>query len=132
MPATNPDGAHSSARKRTLSNKAATNGDPHVERKRRKLDEVPKKRTKTALTKKKPTTLASQKNTKNSKVAKTAPESPSVLVEGTSDNENTDEEMFDPPPSPEIIAIDDEDNVEVPEAPEESAEAELRMFFLFS
>ena len=59
MPDTNPE--TSGPRKRTLSTKAATNGDPNAERKRQKLGEVQKKGMKMPLTKKKPTTTSSKK-----------------------------------------------------------------------
>jgi hypothetical protein len=122
--ATNVDEARSCPRKRTLSTKAATNGDPHAERKRQKLDEVQNKVTKKALTKKGATTRASN-------VATTAPEDPSVTVEETSDKEpgdGDDDELLEdhaPNPDSDFIVIDDDE----PEAPEESAEAELRKFF---
>jgi hypothetical protein len=50
MPATNPKS--SGACKHTLSTKAATNGDPNAERKQQKLEDLQKKVTKTAHTKK--------------------------------------------------------------------------------
>jgi hypothetical protein len=129
MSATNPES--SGARKRTLSTKAATNGDPNAERKRQRLEEEQKKGTKKPLTKKKPTTTASKKKATTKKAAKTAPQRPSVDIEevskptsniGASDDDSADDPDED----------SDEDTVEVLEAPEESAEAQLRMFHLFS
>jgi hypothetical protein len=62
---TSPDNPESSGvhgpRKRILSTKASTNGDPIVERKRKKLEEVQKKGATTTLTKKKPTAAPMKK-----------------------------------------------------------------------
>ena len=127
------EGARSSQapRKRTLSTKSASNGDPHAERKRQKLDKMHKTGTKKALTKNKPTNTTSKKTAATGKVAKMAPEQPSVDVEEVPEMDNSDVDMHDnPAPSPEFIEVDDDEgSVEVPEEPEESAEAELSMFF---
>jgi hypothetical protein len=101
---TNPDNPKSSdihgPRKRTLSTKAATNGDPlaNAERKRQKLDEVQKKTATTALTKKQPTMAPAKKKTTVTKaapavkkqIAPSVPQvrHPSVEVEEVYDEEN--------------------------------------------
>jgi hypothetical protein len=138
MPATNPElsGARSSppSRKRTLSTKAATNGDPNAERKRQKLEAAQKKGMKTTtLTKKKPTTTASKKTPSARKAAKTAPHS-SVDIDPTSDDDSDMHvDAAAAAPDSDIIDVDDvdEDSVEVLEAPEESAEAQMRTYQSF-
>jgi hypothetical protein len=147
MPTTNPIQDHSQApRKRTLSMKAATNGDPNAERKRQKVEATQKKE-KTARTKKKPTTTAPNKITTTKKaaaVAKTAPPRSSVDIEEvnnkadtvTSNGGDDDSDMYtDPNPDSEIpvITIDDDEDIMVPqvEEPEESAEAELSTWHFF-
>ena len=113
--------------------------DPNVEWKRQKLAEVQKKGAKTALTKKRPAMTASNKKNatrKKAAVAKMAPWHPSVDVEDdhdTADDQtsNGDDNMSDDNPAPDTITIDDDEVVEVPEAPEESAEAELSMCVFF-
>ena len=42
-----------------------------------------------------------------------------------------DNNMYDGNPAPDTITIDNDKDVEVPEAPEESAEAELSTCFFF-
>jgi hypothetical protein len=139
MPATNPES--SGARKRTLSTKAATNGDPNAERKRQKLEDLQKKATKTAHTKKAPTPLASKKKAAARKTPKKVPRHPSVDSEEASDkadqtttNGSDDGIYEEAEPGPEVIVIDDGEEtaeVDIPEPPEESAESELRMYLLF-
>ena len=133
MPDTNPE--TSGPRKRTLSTKAATNGDPNAEQKRQKLGEVQKRGAKMPLTKKKPTTTSSKK--KGKKAAKTASRSPSANLEGVSDKPASDFGASDDNTNGRNGESDDsedmdEDTVEVLEAPEESAEDQLGTFHLFS
>ena len=126
-------GAPSTSRKR----KGDTNEDPNAERKRQKLEELQKKKTKTAPTKKKPTTTASKKTVTTKKVAERRPRHPSVDVEEVSDKahhptpDSNDGNTHEDPTSEPIVIDDDEDTVEVVEEPEESAEAELRMCLFF-
>ena len=125
MPATNPE--FSGARKRTLSTRAATNGDAIAERKRQKLEEGNNKGSKTALTQKKVTTASKNATT----TRKAAPKSPSVDVEGSEIDSGDDDTVEGP--VPEIIIIgENEDTTKVLEALGESAEAEMSMFFLLS
>jgi hypothetical protein len=158
MPTTpESSGAHG-PRKRTLSTKAATNGDPIAEKKRKKSEEVQRKGATTALTQKKLTTttkknkIAATKKAASSSSAKQAPRRPSIEIEEVYDEadhhtsvpprnprhileaaDGSDDDMddiMDDEPAPELITIDDDDeDIEVVhEAPEESAEAELRMW----
>ena len=124
MPDTHPE--TSGPRKRTLSTKAATNGDPNAERKRQKLGEVQKKGGKMPLTQKKPTTTSSKKKAMAIKAAKTAPQSPSANVERVSDKPTSDIGASDDE-TDGGDSDDSEDTVKVIEAPEESAEVQLGM-----
>src|ERR1700761_2422866 len=124
----------SSSRKRTLSTKAATNGDPQAEKKRQKLAHK-------AAPPAKATTIPSKATTKRH-VAPVKPASrcPSVEIEDT--DEESDQPKLNPPrnlrhileatdgsddevdegPVPDLIEVEDDEEAE---AVEESAEAEL-------
>lgn len=133
-----------SPRKRTLSTKAATNGDPNAERKRKKLEGAQKKTAKTTLTQKKPTTVVPKIKTtagRAATVTKKAPQHSSIDVEdadkadrhtgtrATDGSDETDDEMYCEPASvAETIVIDDSETEENLEVPEESDEAELSMW----
>ena len=130
MPATNPA---NSSRKRTLSIKAATNGDPNAERKRQKLEEIKKRATKTTLTPKETTNIPSKKTATAGKTAKQTAQPP-VDVEDIANNDcgdNGDDSDIYKEVSPEVIDVDDHDAVAIPEEPEESAEAQLGKYFSF-
>jgi hypothetical protein len=149
----------SGPRKRKLSTKVTTNGDPNVERKRKKSEQVQKKSHGTApAPKKKPSTTATAvpkvaKQAVQVAPAKPAPRRRSVEVEEVYDEvdhhtsvpprnprhileaaDGSDDDMEEDP-APELITIDDDDEDEnmdtekVLETPEESAEAELSMWY---
>jgi hypothetical protein len=146
MPTTNPESSQA-PRKRTLSTKAATNGDPNAERKRKKLEHEQKKTAKAAVTRKqKPTTVAPKKKTAAGRAAtatKKATQHSSVDVEDVDNNashqtntqatnlngeesDDSDVDMYCGPAA-DPINVDDEETENL-EAPEESAEAELSMW----
>ena len=124
--------------KHKLSTKATTNGDPEMERKKKKL-EAKKQSTKPALTKKHSSTRAPV-NTTTKPTAKPAPvpwsQRPFIEVEEIEDESNRHTSV--PPHNPQHIleAINGSDNDkedlapdgnEEGEAPEESNEAKLGM-----
>lgn len=134
---TNPEssGARGPPRKRTLSTKVTTNGDPNVERKRKKLQEEQQNGATTALTKKKPTnttTKAAPAVAKQTAAPASAKPAPEYLKLYADDSDNSDDMIqVDNSIASEPITIEDSDDdmdiEDVPEAPEESAEAELSM-----
>ena len=150
---TNPDSSGvPEPRKRTLSTKAATNGDPHAGKKRQKIldnsqknKSIPTKKQATATSNKasssnsapaKATTIAAKPTATATKrqvaPAKPAPRRPSVECEEVYDE--SDHPKSDPPRNPRHLLeaadgsddeVDDNHEPMNVEAPEESAEAEL-------
>lgn len=125
-------------RKRKLSEKATTNGDPNVERKQKRLEQVQNMRAAPAPTKKTiqapvksmapAKTMASAKTKAPAKTMAPAEVEP---VEEISDNSETEEDIELPVSAPEPIMVDDDDGDVMPvdnaeENPEEDDEAELR------
>ena len=142
--------------KRKLSEKATTNGDPNVERKQKRLEQVQNMRAAPAPTKKTiqapvksmapaktmasaksmapAKMMASAKTTASAKTkapAKTMAPAEVEPVEEISDNSETEEDIELPVSAPEPIMVDDDDGDVMPvdnaeENPEEDDEAELR------
>ena len=124
--------------KHKLSEKATTNGDPNVERKQKRLEQVQNMRAAPAPTKKTiqapvksmapAKTMASAKTKAPAKMMAPAEVEP---VEEISDNLETEEDIKLPVSAPEPIMVDDDDGDVMPvdnaeENPEEDDEAELR------
>jgi hypothetical protein len=116
----------SGARKRKLSNKASTNGDPLEAQKQNKTLSAVKKGVTAALTKKKKTAAVSSSKTATitSKVAAAAPNRASekvagkgtqkcATVEDVDDADDADERTSNPPQNPNHIleAVDGSDNL---------------------
>lgn len=142
-------------RKRTLSTKVTTNGDPEVERQQKRLKKVQDKGATAAPTKKQlstttaakatplvakqlsTTVVPAKKNTGPKATKKPAPQRPSVEIEEVSNDESDNhicDDIEEDPTAKPILVDSDEDDADIddeedaPEAPEESAEAELSMF----
>jgi hypothetical protein len=120
----------SGPRKRKLSSKVTTNGDPEVERKRKRLEAI-KQSTKPALT--------TQAPAKTKPATKPAPRPQRPSVETEESDEESDHHTSVPPHNPQRVleatnGSDNDDEAPVPdgnkedlEVPEESDEAELSM-----
>src|ERR1700679_3127287 len=109
---TNPESSEACgpSRKRTLSTKVTTNGDPNAERKRKKLEEAQKKGATTALTKKKPTTSTKAAPAKKTAMSASAKPAPQYLKLYVDDSTDSDDIRVDTSIASEPITIEDSDD----------------------